>query len=246
MATRRSRGIPPLEVMGRRSADHQSPTQTVPDATDSLSRGPDDYPSHRGDLWSRAQQPMVLRVPRGLVVLIIAGTIGLFVLSYSVGHSRGASAALATFAEGQEPGRARPSAPRRSGVDGGADLSDSPGPDAGLPAENTTYVDLQANPLGVDTREVGLNYYNIAMYDRETAERLIQFLYGHGVESCAVPLQNGRLFQVVDLLGIEPGRVGDLGKKRKDLLMQLGKSWKKDEKGPGDLSDAWAEKYTGR
>lgn len=246
MATRRSRGIPPLEVMGRRSADHQSPTQTVPDATDSLSRGPDDYPSHRGDLWSRAQQPMVLRVPRGLVLLIVAGTIGLFVLAYSVGHSRGAAAALATSAEDQEPGRARPPAPRRAGAGSDADSGVGPGSETGFPADSAANVDLQANPLGVDTREVGLNYYNIAMYDRETAERLIQFLYGHGVESCAVPLQNGRLFQVVDLYGIAPGRVSDLGKKRKDLLMQLGKSWKKDEKGPGDLSDAWAEKYTGR
>jgi hypothetical protein len=246
MALRRSKGIPPLEVMGRRGADHVAPARSVPDATsDSLSRGPDDYPAASSDLWSRAQLPMVLRVPRGVLAILIVGAVGLLVLAYLVGYSRGEAAAVAALQV--EPGPLGPGnvtlrQPPHGGDHGALDASGDPAPQQVV----VPRVDLQANPLGIDTRESGLNYHYLALYDRDTAERLIQFLQTNGVESCAVSVQNGRLFQVIDLQGVAADRIGDLGRQRKDRLTQLGRLWKQQNNGPSDLSDAYLRKYSGR
>lgn len=97
MAYRPKHTQPPYEVMiGEQTtttgASHTQPDPGLPDATGQRVSG--ETRSSRPKSWSsEASHPIVLRIPRGLAVLIVSGIFGLIFLAYWVGYSRNVAVA---------------------------------------------------------------------------------------------------------------------------------------------------------
>ncbi len=82
---RRSRELPPYEVLGgRRSVG--APQRG--DAGETVA-GPDQDESLIARWLARTRNPIVVRIPRGFAILIGAGVLGLVALAYWVGQARG-------------------------------------------------------------------------------------------------------------------------------------------------------------
>lgn len=179
-----------------------------------------------GGGWAALAVPMVLRVPRGVAVVIAIGLIGLVVLAYWAGHQRGdAAGAERMRAELTESptatGREAPSPPPEAvaGTEGGAigegqaagsvsvgagraeDGTSEPGATAATGAATEAAAGGQGGVYEAgaadDPREPGLNYMIVATYDPPNARELAEFLAGeHGLETVLRPVNNGRRIQV--------------------------------------------------
>lgn len=146
--------------------------------------------------WSGVGVPIILRVPRGVAILAVVGLIGLLILAYWVGHTRGEAAAIAAHEEqtrqnpeidnraapGPPPGRrpANQTNPTRAG-------HPSPSPSAANADRAVRAPDGSGDP-----REPGLNYFIVQTYTTEHAQRCAEFLAERGVETHLVPVDNDR------------------------------------------------------
>jgi hypothetical protein len=107
---------------------------------------------------------------------------------------------------------------------------------------------------GTDPRVPGHNYYTLASkVDRESAERMVDFLSQNGVGAFAVPVAKGSgsannpgSFTVYAL----PGFTGEQMRARvpektdlEDRVHRLGKVWQKQHKGQTDFATAWWDKF---
>jgi len=222
--------IPPYEIMGRPSGE--SPKAPVPPIKTSRPAVAD---------WMQSwQEPVILRVPRGLALLILLGVLGLIVLAYAVGHSRGDAAGVARLEQQwkDESAWSRPRLPPR--VAGGAtsaSSSDAPkalGEGVGVAPKD-------------DFRTPGQNYFVLAHYPDQRAQALAAFLETYGVEIALVSGHNTRLAKVVALRGFS--REALTSEERRDYesrLRRLGREWKAANDGKGkDLSDLYLERYEG-
>lgn len=189
--------------------------------------------------WRSFDEPVVLRVPRGLAVLIVAVAVGIVVLAYWVGNQRGIAAGKA-IVEARLEGQTNLLRPRLA--------PDVPGGDGALDTPpQTTQTDLNQDP-----REAGLNYFVLVSYPRnavgrDEALKLVGFLRQYGVEAAAVIGDNARFLSVVALRGFAPEELGApaVGTYRQKLL-SIGRDWKTAHDGRGnDLSDLYLDKYEG-
>lgn len=224
MAKRRDNRAP-FEVMGVNTPG----ARPVPEVERDL--GPPAVAAWRGALdWWQAGTPVVLRLPRGWAVLLGVALIGLIVLAYWTGHSRGYTAA--EVALGQQETEIRTGrAPVELPVGAGDEM-------------------VQATPVAPpavrDGRQPGKNYLMLALYPESEALRLQRFLAARGVETWVVPSNNG-LFHVVGTKGYtREERSAGADKDYYDLMRRLGRDWQAANDGRGlNLSDMYWALYEG-
>lgn len=262
----------PFEVM--RGGDARKAIGESPSPTRSVSGGAGrGEAGERGSMLDRWRSPVVLRLPRGTIVALLVLAVGLIGLAYWVGQSMGYSSAVARLRQsaGDRPwsypaGATTPGGAATGGAASapGGEASQTPGSDAPTAARATGGlsavaaqttggvnqpdgpVDASATALSSDTRQSGLNYLVLATYPPEEAQRLRRFLAAHGVAAAAVSVNNGRFFLVVDLVGFTAEDLRTPAyEQRRMLIRRLGELWRKQERGPSDLSDMWPQKYRG-
>ncbi len=185
------------------------------------------------DTWqASANEPITLRVPRGMALALMAGLLGLLLLAYWVGHSRGGSATEQRLSQtynlnGAEGERTPPfTVPGEGGAE-----SDRTGREAG----SGTGSGGSGGAGGEDTRVRGSNYLILATYPEAEARRLQAFLTGRGVDVMVGIRNNKGLCQVIALKGFtrEQYKAGLAEQFRTEMLAH-GRAWKAANQGKGD------------
>jgi len=219
--TRSRNSPPPFEVMkgGPPIRSHGTgPSEPV----DELQPGPSS-PKHDG-WWAKAQQPMVVRLPSGLAVVVIGAVLSVIVLTYWVGQTRG-------HHQAQKQRQADHTAWQGSTATAG-------GQAVALPLLNSRISEARlapsrSEPARSSEREVGLNYFVLAHYPQADARRLVEFLRDKGVQAAAYRAQNKKFFQVIALRGFaKDGLYSQQRQAFEEQLRQLGRAWKEQRKGP--------------
>lgn len=237
MNARRRDNTPPFEIMGSRPSSPQAPGHG-PRPGGGLGAGIGGFFGSLADAWHRsASEPMTLRVPRGMALALMAGLLGLLILAYWVGHSRGGSAAEQRVTEtyrGALEGDGRVP-PDRPGTDSAAsDASDA------IPGAN------QAVSARRDTRVRGSNYLILAMSPQNEAKLLQTFLKEREVDVLIGPRNNKGLCQVIALRGFTPEQYRDTDENERFMthMRGLGRKWKSANQSKGDdLSSMYYQKY---
>ena len=198
------------------------------DADDAADQRPPEQGAggYRGDrTWlSRAQYPIVLRIPRGLAVMIAAGLLGLVILAYWVGYQR---AAVKIDPSGSE-------STRRGGTP-----SPAVDPPAGRFEEGHYYfiLELPSDPTRPDETQRELN-------------RLLAFLQAEAVDAKVVSSNNDVIriaFARGYLRGFGESEIpGDAYSEYQARLRAVGRTWKNQHGGATDFSSMQAEKYLGK
>lgn len=222
----RRRDIPPYEIMrpgGREARQKPASAWRSPRRADEAPAG--EGPVSFGD-WLAGGEPVVLRLPKGVALLIAVGVLLLILVAYWVGHARGGAAADSRHRqqiESMQTTRASGPIPL---LDEGR--SKQPPPNDAQPAGSPR-----------DPRLPGLNYLLLAWYPEQEARRLASFLSERGVETFITTSNNARLFYVIGAQGFEQPRSGP-GKTYEDQLRRLGREWKAHNGNRGeDLSTMW-------
>ncbi len=225
MPVRSRNSTPPFELMSTEAIASSGVKRRV--YTDEIA---DDAPAggaRGGRWWGQLHQPLVIRVPPGVLVLGVVGLLAAVLLAYWAGQARGFRNGQLTMLTGSGQHRAA-TASKAVVVGTGAveairQNSLSHGRSAG--------VESMARP--VPLRRNGLNYFVLAHCPREEATQLVEFLHEHGLESAAFRAQNGRFFQVMALHGFEKDDI--LGPTRQQLeqrVRELGRLWSTKRYGP--------------
>jgi hypothetical protein len=237
MSARRRDNTPPYEIMGKQPVQPQA-----------SGRGPRPGGGIGGfgrslvDAWrDGASEPLLLRVPRGMALCLLAGLLGLLILAYWVGYSRGGAAAEQRVMAIYEPSlngavRVPPTRP------GGA----SQGPKTAFSGTSGQGSAQSSAGQRADPRTPGLNYLILATCAEDEAQRLKKFLTDRQVDVMIGPRNNRGLCQVIVLKGITPQQYGDQNVRERILapMRALGRDWKAFNKGKGDnLSSMFYEKY---
>jgi hypothetical protein len=176
-----------------------------------------------------------------MALALMLGLLGLLLLAYWVGYSRGGSAAEIRVTEMYEPaptegGRVPPER-LTVGAPVGADTGNS---------------GVSAGSRRRDARLPGSNYLILALYPQDEAQRLRAFLAEGGVEVMISPRNNKGLCQVIALNGFtgKQMRDTDADNRYRTRLQARGREWKAANDGRGDdLSSMYYDKYeppTGR
>ncbi len=195
-----------------------------------------------------------LRLPVGYVFLAVAFVIIVAFATYFIGFASGKTyekaeqqRILATFGPSvSDPTIDTPIVPAVEQTRPEAAVEPRPIPTttAGRPTERPA----DPRPAATDrpTRVVGLNYYIVATYPREDADRLITFLADNDILAQAVPVSSGNTAQVWVLRGFTGSELrSEEGRRFKNRLLRLGRHWKSDERGWDNLDTMWPEKYDG-
>ena len=201
--------------------------------------------------WAGASSPIVLRLPRGLAVLLVLGLLLLIMMAYWVGASRGRAAADAAYAQSQAVvvGSAgprgvgeitiyRPSEPPAGGGRGsGGGGADEPGADPVQPVRTTFD----------DRRERGLNYFRLVVTSREEGEGIADFMARNGIDIQLVLVDNDRscIVYAVDRGFRSDERDSDARLYYESKLKELGDLWRQQGSGYSGFSTAYLELYKG-
>lgn len=187
----------------------------------------------------RASQPVLVRLPRGF--LLLAGVVVLLaiVLAYWVGVSLGRHWAVQEYglmAAGPGPAQVRPSPnpPLPLQPPPGLGRGPQPEPVPGRGGEAVTPPQPRAQatgpvrigPVSRDLRQPGLNYYVANVFSQADAAAFTAYLWQEGVEAEAVKVHNSRSFLVVVLQGFKPEELGSaacagLGRELQQLARQF-------------------------
>lgn len=206
MSRRSSESPAPFEVLSRRSRLSRGPD--APGGPEPPASQPGGVRSWLDTALLRARQPIVIRAPRGYVLLLGVAVAALVLLAYWVGYSRNPHRA-ASPAPG--PGTA-PSALRPAGH-----------PLRGPGQKYLALVAFGPNPGDPDEH-------------RGEALRCARFLHSQGVEVSVEPVDNGGL-ELVCLRGFDPAEIGsDAYYDEFDRLRHLGRLWHSQHRGPSDFS----------
>jgi hypothetical protein len=240
----RKDNLAPYEVMrqatqrgsargGADKADALPPTAPEPAATGAR------VGAGWGWAWlSGPRQPLLLRVPKGYIVLAGVVLVGVIVLAHwsgrSVGHREGFRAASDQF-EAMQPGLSWEI--RGSGGHEGGAARAAAGSQPRL---------IERPGADLDPREEGLNYWVLAHYRQAEAERFLDFLWSRQVDAAAFRRHNSQLFQVVALRGFAPGELRDAAEAYRSHLLAIGRVWRDQHRG-SDLSrnGIYLERYGG-
>lgn len=187
--------------------------------------------------WPQAGVPIVLRVPRGMAVVVMLAVLGVVILSYFVGYTQG-NAGGGQQAEGQpwinNQGTMR-RAPGGVGDAQGGEQAAAAGRIYGL-----------TEP---DPRQPGMNYLILARYPHDEAHRLATFVAEYGLDLAIIPSDNARLFFVVALRGFESGEIGagTPGEAFREEVGNIGRAWRRHNNNRGDaLETRYFARYSGR
>ncbi len=234
MTPRHRDNTPPYEIMGKQSVQPQAPG-AMPRPGGGFRSGVGGFGKSVLDAWQAgASEPLLLRVPRGMALSLLAGLLGLLILAYWVGYSRGGSAAEKRVTAIYQPvleGADRVPPTRFVASEG-----TNTGVSAGVPS---------ASGSG-DPRTSGLNYLILALYPPQEAKRLKAFLAERQVDVMVGPRNNKGLCQVVALKGFTRQQYRDTDEKTRFMtqMRALGRDWKSFNKGKGeDLSSMYYDKY---
>jgi hypothetical protein len=189
-------------------------------------------PPGRAPWWVGSASPLVLRLPRGVAVLSVAGLLLLIVLAYWVGAMRGAA--------GAEPQQVDLGLGQRTGPDGFFVT-----PDDGYEGP---VVEVPEDALTVERREPGLNYMQLMTSSREDCEKLARFFGSRGVAIQLVPVNNKELWVAFAVKrGYRSDEMGSESRQRyEQMLRSLGRQWKQHNSGRGtDLSTMIFNRYDG-
>ncbi len=243
MAWRRRDQIPPYEIMGRTprgegAAEGEPKGGAAPKASASGRMPAAESMAGLGEWLRTWNEPVVLRTPKGVAALVLAGVLGLLVLAYWVGHSRGDAAAAERIAQ-ELADRAGLSHPRLPPRGGGAASSGEASGDTASPSTGGGEAPA--------TRRAGLNYFVLAHNPPEQAEALVRFLATYGVEAAVIPGHNTGLAKVVALRGFSRDQLVSDGRREYEArLRRIGREWKAANGNKGkDLSDLYLELYKG-
>lgn len=238
MSARRRDNTPPYEIMGHHPVQPQvSGRGPRPGGgfRSGFGSGVGGFGRSLLDAWQAgASEPLLLRVPRGMAVSLLAGLLGLLILAYWVGYSRGGSVAEKRVTAIYEPalngaGRVPPSRP------GALQGTESRAPLTGPMTRGR-----------VDRRTPGLNYLVLASCPPKEAQRLQAFLAERQVDVMVGPRNNKGLCQVIALRGFTRQQYRDTDEKTRFMVRMraLGRDWKSSNKGKGDdLSSMYYDKY---
>lgn len=226
---------PPYEIMRSRggasvgSASVDQVEAKTPEATekDSIPR-----PPGRAPWWVGSASPLVLRVPRGVAILSIAGLLLVIVVAYWVGSMRGAAAAQPEVI--------------------GAGLGQRLGPEGFFISPNDDYdgptIDVPETALTAEQREPGRNYMQLITSTKADCERLARFFGARGVAIQLVPVNNKELWVAYAVKrGYRSDEMGSESQQRyEQMLRSLGRQWKQNNGGRGtDLSTMIFNRYDG-
>lgn len=183
--------------------------------------------------------PVVLRIPRGMMVVAAFGAIGLLMIAYLVGHSLGEDAGYAAAIEelGTDQvweSRPMPAVPFDS-------INDSP---ASTQNAATGEIGRVYTPADPDPRTPTLNYLILARYPEDEARQLAYFVSQYGLDIAVVSSDNARLFHVIVVRGFRPDELGDAGQRFRDQLRAIGREWKRENNNRGNaLEDMYFSRY---
>jgi len=234
----RKDGIPPIEIMRRPPA---APPVDGPADAAAAGRGATSGGGAGGaPWWVGSSAPIVLRVPRGMMVVICLGLVALIVLAYLVGYAKGSgdlqpkinaevAQELVEMSRGMPP-------PDVQGSDQVLGRTPDPGSGQG------------ASAVPRDPRTVGLNYMVLATLKEEFARPMQAFFREHGVETILVSV-TVRGSEQVQVVAVNKGFAGpDLRSEARveyeSRLKTLGRAWKRHNGNRGhDLGDMYFDKY---
>ncbi len=241
-----------------RSYESHDPGQ----ATSSESR------THVGEFLSPGQ-PIILRLPRGLAVMLVLLLVVAVTVAFMVGRSQGYRAGQALTQQptaigpmpgnvgvpmgttGTTSGAQGTTGSSTVGTPGRSTTGTPPGTTSGTTSSGTAtgataagQVQIVELPGSADARVKGLNYF-VQNESDAMARRLVQFLWINGVEAQAVERHNGR-FQVIFLEGFDRAEISSSRKREYErVLKQLGKAWKAQTPGASDLEQIYLDRYDG-
>lgn len=226
-----------------------------------------------GDWLSQARQPFVLRLPRGQAAAIVGAMLLLIVLAYGVGHTRGVrigeEAVRSQMGELSEAVPLLPEDAGRSGS-GSPTLTVGSGTGTATISNGTRTTMAQASPehgsgsaqfvssgqaaeanqgasirrASADPREPGLNYFVLAHYPIEDAARLKKFLEQQGVPCVILSTGRSDQYQVQALNGFLREELDSREfNVFREKLIRLGFIWKREHRGPTDLSGAYPQLF---
>jgi hypothetical protein len=238
MAARRNR-IAPYEIMTRTGQDvaENDPVETWGDEPSGTS------PMNTVGQWWAATgvgEPWILRLPRGVAVLVGLAILVLIVLGYWVGYSRGLAARPVDELNMVGPDRSH-RIPQITTSTGGISAGQTSPPAPATP-------DLPA--VRSDPRVAGLNYLILARYPETDAQKLAEFLATLGVETVLDPVDNGRSVHVVAVdrgfTSLEVRSNSDTLQSYERQMRAHGRAWKRHNNNRGDaLETMYLGKYEG-
>jgi hypothetical protein len=179
---------------------------------------------------------VVLRLPTGFVFVMGLAFVGVVVLSYWVGLSRGYHRAERDLTGAVQPSDLSSAPPSLAVM---TPVEDPPQElrQANLPESSA----VQSQPVSGsimqkgtgEPRLEGINYFILAHYPEADAERLTRFLWEQGVEAAAIRGEGQKLFQVVALRGFIREELDSPSRQQfEQALKQLGHVWSNQKLGP--------------
>lgn len=183
----------------------------------------------------------VVRVPTGYLFIGAGVALAVIALAYSIGFTAGQHRRDRLDAQRLAAGRGdRAALPIHDPL-----LEEAPqqfsAPTNGVSPASKTIPSISTTG---DPRIEGMNYYVVAYYGPELAQRAAVFLRDHGVDATVVMAHNGRFRFVISLKPFPPGTMASAeARDHEALLKRLGRIWKRDYNGPDDFSEVWAQKY---
>ncbi len=193
--------------------------------------------------WVGSSAPIVLRVPRGLAVVICLALVGLIVLAYFVGVVRGSSglearvntAVEVELLQASQHGMAPPDVRGSKQIIGRKEDTGVSGAKPGTESPR-------------DPRKPGLNYMVLATLPGPDAIPLVDFLRDNGVETILVSV-TVRGSEQVKVVAVNKGFEGaELNSQARgeyqSMLRTLGRAWKRHNGNRGDaLGTMYFDKY---
>lgn len=192
-----------------------------------------------------------IRVPAGYLFVVAAVIVAAALLGYVIGFGRAERLAEADAARRaqQAAAIADPLTEAPITLELTAPSPERPAPAgrdretaaAAAPAESDSPAEAATDPA--DPRLPGLNYYVIVRALPAEGERLVAWLGERGVRAMAEPVSGG-LVKVIVLEGFPRGQASSARALAfREHLRELGRRWKRDQRGSSDFSDLYLEKH---
>jgi hypothetical protein len=187
----------------------------------------------------------IVRVPIGYAWLAAACVVVIVILIYVVGYSRGEQAgrrsldsAMAERLQTDELLRDTTDPLNAPVGQGGDSLSPARGDrEEAVPGSRAS-----AAPVG-DPRKPGLNYFVLMHAKKAGAERFVDFCRERGLDAYAVPVNNGRSFQVIVLPGHAASeRSSEAVKRLEQQITRVSSQWREQTR---EVLRPYPAKYAG-
>jgi len=248
-----SNGAPPYEVM------RGSMRGFTADPASNTNLESDHAPTMRLSQLLTGGSPVVMRLPRGFVLMGAVALLGSVMFSYWIGHWRGyrrgqsQDSPTQVVLPGPRPGTAGAKTARATGpvptrlATVATRGRQAPGTIATLPVgptqrgnQDMSAIRLERSTGTGDPRQSGLSYFVLVHSDERYARRVVQFLWQEGVAAAAIQRHNGRPFMVVTLQGFTAQQKGTADfRAYQRFLRDLGRAWETNY----DSTKRWDDLY---